>query len=93
MGLAFGGAGCGGSQPSQMATRDVRLSGTVGVCPPNFGKCSLTAATVTLLTVHGTVFGSSVGKEYAANGPFSFLVAPGKYLPPGNGNTGLCARC
>ena len=51
------------------------------VCRTNFGSCSLVAATVTLLSVHGTTLGARVANQYAKRGTFSFVVAPGKYFP------------
>jgi len=69
-----------GSQAAQQPPRDARLSGTVEACRDDLQKCSGVAATVTLLRVRGRT-GSAVGKQYAANGKFSFSVAPGTYFP------------
>jgi hypothetical protein len=81
LGFACADGGCGDAQRAKKPARDARLSGRVEVCTANFGKCSPVAATVTLLSVQGATLGSAVGKKYAANGRFSFDVAPGKYFP------------
>lgn len=80
LGFACADGGCG-AQSARKAPRDARLSGSVEVCSRNHGKCSLVAATVTLLSVHGAALGSPVDKTYAAHGRFSFVVAPGTYFP------------
>lgn len=77
---AVGLACADGSQAAQEATRDARLSGSVEACRDNLQKCSRVAAIVTLLSVHNRSV-TAVGKQYAANGRFSFLVAPGTYFP------------
>jgi hypothetical protein len=69
-----------GSQAAQQPTRDARLSGSVEVCKDILQKCSRVSAVVTLLSVHGKSR-TAVGKQYAARGRFSFLVAPGTYFP------------
>jgi hypothetical protein len=79
--FACANGGCGDAQSSKKPTRDARVSGSVEVCSGHFGKCSLVAATVTLLSVHGAALGGPVDKTYATHGRFSFVVAPGTYFP------------
>jgi hypothetical protein len=62
-------------------TREAHLSGSVEACAPNFAKCSPVAETVTLHMVQGVTTGSPVARQYAKHGHFTFVVAPGKYVP------------
>jgi len=93
---AFVCAGCAssqGSQGSQSARKsphegwlggsvsDSMLSGSVYVCSTDLRKCSPVAATVTVLSVHGTTMGGAVAKQHTATGRFSFALPPGKYVP------------
>jgi hypothetical protein len=66
-------------------TRNARLSGNVEVCQPPLGRCSPLATTVTVLSVHGTTLGAAVAKQYARDGRFSFVLAPGRYFPSVSG--------
>jgi hypothetical protein len=75
--IGIGAAGCGSSRP----TGNARLSGNVEVCQPPLGRCSPLATTVTVLGVHGTTPGAAVAKQYARDGRFSFVLAPGRYVP------------
>ncbi len=75
--LIFG--GCGGNAATTV--RDARVNGTVKVCTAGLARCTPAAAAVTLLAVNGATLGRAVGKDYATDGRFSFLVAPGKYFP------------
>lgn len=77
--LVLIGGGCGSGGPA--ATGNGRLTGVVEMCLGSVSRCAPVAATVTLLRVNGTTLGSAVGKQYAADGRFSFIVAPGKYFP------------
>jgi hypothetical protein len=74
-------ASCGDSRPAQKAVRDGRLSGTVTKCPGDFRTCVSVSATVTVLGVVGKRPGGPVAQQHTTNGRFSFLLAPGKYLP------------
>jgi hypothetical protein len=79
--VACVGDACGDSRNAQKSIDDARLSGHVMVCRVAFGECSLVTATVTVVSVHGTKFGSAIAKEHALGGRFSFMLAPGKYFP------------
>lgn len=79
--LALVSAACGDSQPAQDSVHDARLNGSVMVCPGDFRKCVIVAATVTVLSVHGETLGNAVAQQRAIDGRFSFLLTPGKYFP------------
>lgn len=89
--IAFVCAGCAssqgnqGSQSTRKASHDGRLSGSVSVCSTNFQKCSLIAATVTVLSVRGTTMGGAVARQHTVTGRFSFVLPPGKYFPSAPG--------
>lgn len=73
--------GSQGSQSARKSLHDGRLSGSVSVCSIYLRNCSRVAATVTVLSVHGTTMGGAVAKQHTATGRFSFALPPGKYFP------------
>jgi hypothetical protein len=72
--------GCGSAQGVHRRLGG-QLTGRVSICRTVAGLCSLAAATVSILRVHGTTQGRPVARENAASGHFSFSLPPGKYFP------------
>jgi hypothetical protein len=57
-----------------------RFDGTVQICPPVTGGCSLLAASVTVYRVEGQGRRGAVTTKSAPHGRFSFELAPGRYI-------------
>jgi hypothetical protein len=69
-----------GRVSSYGAVRQAHLTGDVLLCPSGDAACSPLAANVNLFRMEDGV-ARAVARQFARDGHFSFLVAPGQYVP------------